>query len=116
MILHEAIHALDVATEGQDNVLSRLRQRLRGAGLTWPNRLLRDVPHTLIFMQAAETVRRLLDADHQHYGEVAGYYAKVPEAACIVRPTWTAYLDAEITRDEALERMVADAVAISRER
>jgi hypothetical protein len=103
IILHEATHALDVATAGH-NVIEQLRQRLAEANV--PPRQAHDLWHTLMFVQSAETVRRVLDPKHQDYGEVAGYYAKVAAATRAVRPAWTAYLDGQGTRDAALARMV----------
>jgi hypothetical protein len=70
--------------------------------------------HTVVFVQAAETVRRRIDPDHRHHGDVRGYYDRVGAVAPPVRRWWTAYLDGAVTRDEALARLagaVADAVA-----
>jgi hypothetical protein len=110
MILHEAIHALDIATEGQNTALQVLRQRLRAAGCDSRSPTYRDVPHTLMFVQAGETIRRQLDPAHRHYGDVAGYYAKVPAAAAAVRPNWEAYLHEKLPRERALEQIVQTAV------
>src|SRR5262249_5719848 len=54
-VLHEATHALDVA-QSRGGVLADLRRRLAAAGLQRTDRELRDVPHTLMFVQAGETV------------------------------------------------------------
>jgi hypothetical protein len=103
IILHEATHALDVATAGH-NVFEQLRKRLAEANV--PPRQAHDLWHTLMFVQSAETVRRVLDPKHQDYGEVTGYYAKAAVAARAVRPAWIAYLDGRCTRDDAVSRMV----------
>lgn len=103
-ILHEATHALDIASK--KSALDDLRARLEQAGLGPRDHELRDFPHTLMFIQAGETVRRLVDPAHRHYGDVAGYYAKIPRAAEIERPLWIAHLDGKITRAEALDDIV----------
>jgi hypothetical protein len=107
-ILHESIHALDIATESQDppTVLQTLRNKLREAGIAPTDRIFRDVPHTLMFVQAGETIRRIVDPAHKHYGDVHGYYPKVPRATEAVRPAWEACLRGEITRDAAVKRIV----------
>ena len=104
-VLHEATHALDVATYGH-NVFATLREKLSEAGLSRRDRGLRDVPHTLMFVHTAETVRRVLDPHHEHYGHVSGYYKKVPQATEAVLPPWTDYLDGKITQAAALDRIV----------
>lgn len=115
IVLHETLHALEVATEGQPTALRQLRLQLREAGLGPNDRALRDVPHTVIFVQAAETVRRLLDPTHQHYGEICGYYAKVPAAVHAVIPAWQAYLDGKLSRSQAVERIVAEATSVPKD-
>lgn len=104
-ILHEATHALDVVWP-ETAVLDQLRSKLQAVGPPVDRRDLRDVPHTLMFVHAGETVRRNIDADHRHYGDVSGYYAKVPRATNAVRGPWIDYLDGKTTGDEALERIV----------
>jgi hypothetical protein len=106
-VLHESIHALDVSTDKQETVLNLLRSALREAGHTPRSATLRDVPHTLIFVQAGETVRRLIDPAHKHYGDVAGYYAKVPEEVAAVREPWTMFLDGRLGRQEAIREICA---------
>jgi hypothetical protein len=108
VVLHETTHALDVGTP-QGSVLKELRDRLAAAGLGPASAAGRDVPHTLIFVEAAETVRRRLDPAHRDYGAVRGYYAKVPRAVAAVRGPWVAYLDGQLSRAAALEQIVAGA-------
>ena len=108
VVIHEAIHALDIATATQNTALQELRERILAAGLDRQNPGYRDIPHTLIFVQAAETTRRIIDPAHSDYGDVAGYYAKVPQASKAVRPAWRACLDRRLTGAEAQERIVAD--------
>lgn len=104
--LHECIHALDISTQSQPTVLNELRKKLQQAGHSPRSELMRSVPHTLIFVQAGETVRRMLNPQHRHYGDTAGYYARVPEATNAVREPWTAHLEGKMTTNEAVARMV----------
>ncbi|HVS65855.1 MAG TPA: hypothetical protein VMT85_20405 [Thermoanaerobaculia bacterium] len=112
IILHEATHALDVAAEQSAgrNVLSRLRGRLGAAGLGPADDAFRDLPHTIMFVQAGETIRRLVDPDHVHYGDgPSTYYDRVPRAR-LVRDLWIAHLDGEVTLDQVLDRLVESAM------
>ncbi|HEY7546597.1 MAG TPA: hypothetical protein VID27_17030 [Blastocatellia bacterium] len=104
--LHESIHALDVESAGERNALVEIRNRLMKAGLKPDDPDMRNVPHTLMFIQAAETIRRIVDPSHKHYGEVKGYYERVPLPSKIELPIWIAYLDGKITRDEAIAQIV----------
>ena len=105
-VLHESIHALDLETKGKENVLEDIRNRLKKAGIAERDPDMRNVAHTIVFIQAAETVRRLVDPKHKHYGDVAGYYAKVPVVAKIELPIWIAYVDGKISREEAINRII----------
>ncbi|MCC6676629.1 MAG: hypothetical protein IT436_05750 [Phycisphaerales bacterium] len=104
-VLHESLHAIDVASTEQPTVLNDLRARLRGDGLR-PSPGWREVPHTVIFVQAAATIRRVIDPQHQDYGITGGYYDRVKPAAEAVRPVWAGYIAGTLTRDEAVSRMV----------
>jgi hypothetical protein len=89
------------------SVLDRLRARLEKAGFTRRDREWRDVPHTLMFVQAGETIRRIVDPKHEHYGVTAKYYDKVRAIADVELAAWTAYLDGKTTREAALEKILA---------
>lgn len=104
-VLHESLHAVDVASAREPTVLNELRTRLRGDG-SRPGPGWRDVPHTVIFAQAAATIRRIIDPRHEDYGITGGYYERVKSAAEAVRPAWAEYLAGTLTRDEAVERIV----------
>jgi hypothetical protein len=110
-ILHEATHVLDLATPLSSSVLETLRARLEQAGFARADREWRDVPHTLMFVQAGETIRRLVDGKHEHYGVASGYYARVGAIADLELAAWREHLDGKATRAEALERIVAGAGA-----
>jgi hypothetical protein len=112
-ILHESIHAIDVAAQGQPTVFAQLKRRLTSAGVGPRNPANRNTAHTVVFVQAAETVRRLVDPNHRHHGDVRGYYDRVGPVAPIVRRWWTAYLDDETTRAEALAAMVGEVAKLS---
>jgi len=112
-VLHEATHALDVAEESE-GALEQIRSGLQEAGFGPFDKDLRDVPHTLMFVQAAETIRRKIDPGHKDYGEVMGYYAKVPSAVAAVREPWTNFLDGKISRDSAIKQIVANAISTHR--
>ena len=109
MLLHELIHALDLATSRQGSALVLLRERLADQGFDESSRAWRDVPHTLMFVQAAATVRAVLDPEHKPYGEVRGYYAKVPDAYRAVHAPWEDWLAGRLSREEALGRILAEA-------
>lgn len=109
-ILHEALHALDVASP--TSVLTKLRAKLEAAGIGPRDREWRDVPHTLMFVQAAETVRRVLSPEHRAYGEVAGYYAKVKSIADLELALWPRHLSGELSTDATLDELVRGVVAI----
>lgn len=119
-VLHEAIHALDgigsrtQATEmaAGGSVLLEVRERLRKAGVAV--RDVQDAAHLLVFVQAAETVRRVLAPQHKPYGEVAEVYAKLPRVASVLTH-WVKYLDGRMTREAALEQIVREVAAKPKE-
>lgn len=107
IVLHEATHALDAATAGQPTVLEQLRGQLRDLGVTPADKVYRDLPHTLLFVQSAATIRRLVAPDHVDYGQQAGYYEKVGPLARDVRKIWLAHLAGELPRNDAIARLAA---------
>jgi hypothetical protein len=108
IVLHEATHALDVATPGA-SALEELRAKLAAVGVGARERAMRDLPHTLMFVQAAESIRRTVDPAHEDYGEVSGYYAKIGKPAELVRGFWRDHLDGKSTRAEALDAIAQSA-------
>jgi hypothetical protein len=106
-ILHEVTHALDIATRDQPTVFNRLRECLEEAGVDRRDRLWHDAWHVIMFIQAGETVRRRVDPQHVHYGASQSVYAKLKDIADVERPLWMAYLDHQITVDDAIDRIAA---------
>jgi hypothetical protein len=105
-ILHESSHALDRASRGGGSAFATLRALLEKRGLVPRDDAYHTVPHTLMFVQAEETVRRLFNPDHVAYGEATDLYQRTGATAVVVREIWPRYLDGELTRDEALRRIV----------
>lgn len=102
-VLHETLHALDVAGE---SALDTLRQRLGTSDAKLPPRDAWQVSHAVMFAQAAGTVRRVLVPRHRDYGEVEGVYSRLPKGDEVVAPAWQAWMRGEITRDAAIDRIV----------
>jgi len=109
VVLHESIHALDVATAQEPTALQRLRQSLLEGGVPRTDPRYRDLPHALIFLQAAATVREVLDPDHRDYGETHGIYDRMQSAVDLVAPLWRARLEGKLPLEVALRRMVKEA-------
>jgi hypothetical protein len=106
VVIHETTHALDVPDAGPEQVLELLRSALLRAGAEPTERILRDLPHAVVFFQSAETVRRLLAPDHVAYGDVRGAYSRMRLDARALSPVWTAHLDGAISREEVVEELV----------
>jgi len=109
-ILHEATHALDGLTRDTGSILIELRRKLQAAGMSPSDRDFRNIPHTLMFIQAGETIRRMVNPRHKHYGDAAGYYGKMGRIVVVERPLWIEYLDGKLTREAAVHRIVATLV------
>jgi hypothetical protein len=105
IVLHEVTHSLDIAS-GERSAFGELRARMAKAGLERDRRL-GDPAHTLMFVQSAESIRRVLDPSHQDYGERERVYARLGESATLVRGLWSDHLEGKLTRDEALDGIVA---------
>lgn len=105
VVLHEAIHVLDAADPEKTNRLNRLRTLLREAP---PKReagqAVRDIPHTVVFVQAAATVRKIIDPKHEDYGLTSGYYERVSGGER-VREIWQQALEGDASLDEAISRL-----------
>ena len=113
-LLHETCHALDLASEGENDAFSTLRRMLQERGIEPSDPRFHDVPHLVMFAQAENTMRRLFDPEHVAYGdtwrgEIAPLYERSGNVAVIVRRHWGAYLDGKLSREQALGR-IADEV------
>lgn len=109
VVLHECIHALDIATEQTGSALQELRAMLYRYKIKARSKEFHDIPHTLIFVQAADTVRAVIDPTHKAYGDTAGYYAKLPAISDAVKKAWKAHAEGSLGRDEALIQIARDA-------
>jgi hypothetical protein len=90
-----------------------VRGRLQKAGV--PVRDVQDAAHLFVFVQAAATVKHVLAPQHKSYGEVAEVYSRLPRVASIV-PLWDKYLDGKLSRAEALEQIVQEVAAKTKEK
>lgn len=104
-ILHEATHAIDLLSR-DGGVLNTLRARLLEAVPDRRDPIHRDLPHLLMFIQAGETVRRLIDPEHVHYGEARQLYSRQAHLSDVALPVWKEHLDGRLTREEALDRLL----------
>jgi|GEM_PF-3855401 len=107
-VLHEAIHALDIATRQQSHALNSLRTRLVESGIKRTDKRWRDTWHTIMFLQAGATVRKFISTEHRDYGEAHDYYSRVSRIVEIERPVWRAWLNGSLTIDAAIERIVTE--------
>ena len=111
VVLHEAIHALDLETKGKGNVLVELRTRLLQAGFNEKDAVVQHGPHLLVFIQSSETVRRFIDPSFQPYTEGVFTRPGLQPLVKVELPIWTAYLDGKISREQALDQIVEAFVA-----
>jgi hypothetical protein len=107
VVVHESLHALDLATAGQDTLFADLRRALAAAGLAPEERRARDAVHALFFFQAAEAVRRQIDPEHVDYGIRHELYPRLAVPALEMRELWQQGLEGELGAEELVERMVA---------
>jgi hypothetical protein len=116
-LMHETIHALDLETAGNGNVLEDIRTRLKKAGIAENDIAATQGTHMLVFIQAGETVRRLVDSSHQHYGDVRRVYENpaLQPLVKVARPVWMAYLDQKITREDAISQIVEGYIRVRKE-
>jgi hypothetical protein len=106
-VVHESIHALDVATMEQATLLQVLRSALTTAGFDRRDRRAADTVHALLFLHAAELVRRHLDPEHVDYGEREGVYARLGAPIEVERALFRSYLDGELEHDQLIAGIVA---------
>jgi hypothetical protein len=99
IVLHEVTHSLDVAC-GEHSALGELRARLPA-----PEGALRrgDPAHVLMFVQSAESIRRVIDPAHHDYGDLEGVYARLGAGVAALRGAWGDHLAGRLTRAEAFD-------------
>lgn len=112
IVLHEATHSLDLAA-GENSAFAELRAALEQAGLDARDRRLRDLPHALMFVQSAESIRRVIDPAHVDYGEREGVYARIGADAESMRGFWRDHLEGKLERAAALASIAAGSSAAS---
>jgi len=106
VILHEVTHSLDLAA-GERSALGELRTKLAKAGLDPRDRRLFDLPHGLMFVQSAASIRHVVAPDHRDYGESEDVYLRLGPSAEALRGLWTDHLEGKLGREEALDGIVA---------
>lgn len=111
IVLHEATHAFDLAA-GDASAFAELRRALEQAGIDPRDRRHRDLPHTLMFVQSAASIRRFIDPAHRDYGEVSGYYAKLGPGAELVRRRWGEHAEGKRTLAEAIAAIAGEGSAL----
>lgn len=106
VVVHESIHALDLATADQETLLMALRRALEKAGLDPRGRRVQDSAHALFFVFAEELVRRRLDPEHVAYGEREGVYARLDAPVEATRALVRELLDGALATDDFLAALV----------
>jgi hypothetical protein len=106
LAVHELVHALDARQGGERGSLRALRLQLQAAGIPTGSAESNRIVHCLMYVASGETVKRILDGRHHHFGETYGTYSRMPEVAPNLLEWWRRYLDGTIDRDEALASFV----------
>jgi hypothetical protein len=107
IILHETTHALDIVAKSDANVFQELRKKLSATGMPRRDRNRRNIPHTIMFIQAGETIRRIVDPAHKHYGDANTYYSRMGRIAEVEKRVWLKWLNRDISRAEAEDEIVS---------
>ena len=107
VVLHEAIHALDLRSQGKPTVLNLIRKKLIQSGIQPNNSLFRDLPHAVVFVQAAETVLRYLHPEPHEFQQDPSFFNLSPEIVKTVPLKWKAYLDGSMSREEIIDAVAA---------
>lgn len=110
-VIHEVIHAFDATTTDEPTALTQMRSALRDEGIRWTDPFMRDLPHVLIFLQAAHTVRALVDPEHEDYGISSGVYEWMGEPATIAQQRWNDYIRGERDLPATIELIVNESIA-----
>jgi hypothetical protein len=103
---HEAAHAMDELSRGQETFLNRLRKALTEANVPSTDPRTRDVPHAVIFAAVAHRVKAAKGARYVPYGEAHGAYARMGQAARVVNEVWPMRGAMDETVGEIVRRIV----------
>lgn len=106
IVVHEATHALDIAA-GRESLLSDLRDALGAAGFDERSRPFHDLPHMLMFLQSAESVRAVLVSEHEDYGLTQGVYGRMGPRSAELRERFAEYSSGKLTRAELVAGFAA---------
>jgi len=105
VVLHEATHVFDTAA-GSDSLFGKLRVALKAGNRSAFE--LEEVPHTVMFILAAEAVRRFIDPAHKDVGASFGIYSRGLEPIRRVEQPILMELAANrITADDAVRQIVS---------
>jgi hypothetical protein len=107
-LLHESLHAVEAAADGR-GIPARLRAELERRGAD--PFTVRQLPHALLFVLSAQTVRAHLDPGHQPLGRSRGAYDRGLERYLGVLEPALARVAAGHLAPEALIPLLADAFA-----
>ena len=108
VLLHEALHATDVAPANRGALPAMMSTALRSLAGTPQEAQGPPAIHALFFLAAAEAVRFGLDPAHVDYGDAHGAYGRMGEAVKVVRPAWRCYLAGEIDAAEFVARVARE--------
>ncbi len=106
-VVHEATHAMDELSKGQDTLLNKLRKALSDAGVDPTDPRTRDVPHAVIFVAAATRVIEALGRGYVPYGESQGAYARMGNASKVVNEVWAGRRSIDDAVSEIVRRVTA---------
>lgn len=109
-IIHESIHAHDIADRDRTSALWQFRVRLDEVGVSVREKEARDGPHLLMFFTAAEITRRFfVQDDHVDYGDAAGLYDRLNPTSDTIREPWARWMRGESGLSDTINEM-SDAV------
>ncbi|HTQ08578.1 MAG TPA: hypothetical protein VMI31_00760 [Fimbriimonadaceae bacterium] len=104
VVLHEATHVFDTVA-GTESLFGELRAAAQAANRSAFD--VEEVPHTAMFLLAAEAIRLFVDPKHKDVGETFGIYARGLDRLCRVeRPILKDLESHRIGADEAVKRII----------
>ena len=110
VLIHETIHALD-AMESNVGMFVTLRRELAEAKVD--QSVIEQIVHTMVFMHAAEAVRKSVNVDHKDVGDTFGIYKSgIQKHVDLLREPLRKYWASEITLEQ-LSKQVMKALGTS---